>query len=99
MRPEKPYDHPKIFWDVDHRQLDYDQHAKFIIKRVFDRGDVMDIRYCRRFYSEELIKETLINAKFILPSRLRLAGAIIDLPIEKFRCYATLPSNPTHCPY
>ena len=49
----KPYDNKRIFWDVDSEKLDYEKKAGFIIERVFERGDVEDIRMCRRFYGDE----------------------------------------------
>ena len=44
----KPIFAKRIFWDVNFETLDYDAKANFIIERVFDRGDVPDIRNCRR---------------------------------------------------
>jgi len=35
-----------IFWDVDLEKIDYQKTATFIIQRVFERGDVDDIRNC-----------------------------------------------------
>ena len=43
----------RIFWDVNFDTLDYDGKAGFIIERVFERGDVPDIRMCRRYYGDE----------------------------------------------
>ena len=38
----------RIFWDVNFDTLDHDLEASFVIDRVFERGDVPDIRACRR---------------------------------------------------
>jgi hypothetical protein len=40
--------HKRIFWDVHSENIDYAAIASFVIERVFDRGDVPDIRNCRR---------------------------------------------------
>ena len=40
----KPVFDKRIFWDVDFENLDYDKKARFVIERVFERGDVPDIR-------------------------------------------------------
>ncbi len=63
----KPVFNKRIFWDVDFEKLDYDKKANFVIERVFERGDVDDIRQCRRYYGDEKVKEALLNAK--IPSR------------------------------
>jgi len=44
----KPVFNKRIFWDVDFESIDYDAKANFVIERVFERGDVDDIRQCRR---------------------------------------------------
>ena len=89
----------RIFWDVNFETLDYDAKANFIIERVFDRGDVPDIRNCRRYYGDEKVTEALLNAKFLSESSLHLASAVISRPLTEFRCYILRQSNPTLLPY
>ena len=98
-KPPKPYDHPRIFWDVDFNTLDFQHHAAFIIVRVFDRGDVDDIRYCRRFYGDQVVREHLLKAPFLSEKRLSLASAIISEPKESFRCYTNRQLMREHLPY
>ena len=95
----KPVFHRRIFWDVDFDKLDYDAKANFVIERVFERGDVDDIRNCRRYYGDEKVREALLNAKFLPLSRIYLASAVIDRPIEAFRCYTLRQLNPELTPY
>lgn len=95
----KPIFHRRIFWDVDFDKLDYDAKANFIIERVFERGDVDDIRNCRRYYGDEKITVVLLNAKFLPETRMYLAAAVIDKPITAFRCYVLRQSNPGLFPY
>ncbi len=45
-KPRPVFDR-RIFWDVDFDRLDYDAKWRFVIERVFERGDVEDIRQCR----------------------------------------------------
>lgn len=96
---QKPVFHKRIFWDVDFENIDYDKRFKFVIERVFDRGDVDDIRQCRRYYGDELVKEVLMNAKFISERRMSLVAAIIDVPVNELKCYKLRQSNPTLYPY
>ncbi|MDR2562826.1 MAG: hypothetical protein LBC98_02660 [Prevotellaceae bacterium] len=88
-----------IFWDVDFNYLDYDRHARFIIERVFDRGDVNDIRQCRRYYGDEKISGILLNARFLSEVRTYLAAAVINKPVEDFRCYKIRQLMPGLFPY
>lgn len=98
-KKEKPVFEKRIFWDVDVTKLDYDVKANFIIERVFERGDVQDIRNCRRYYGDEKISEALLNAKFLPKMTMYLAAAVIDKPITEFRCYKLRQSNPELFPY
>jgi len=95
----KPIFHKRIFWDVDFEKLNYDTKANFVIERVFERGDVDDIRNCRRYYGDEKITQVLLNAKFLPETRMYLAAAVIDKPITAFRCYTLRQSNPGLFPY
>ncbi len=95
----KPVFNKRIFWDIDFENLDYDSKVNFIIERVFERGDVPDIRNCRRYYGDDKVREALLNAKFLPETRMYLASAVIDRPITDFRCYTLRQSNPALLPY
>ena len=98
-KPVKPIFNKRIFWDVNFEALNYDAKANFVIERVFERGDVDDIRQCRRYYGAEKVKEALLNAKFLPLHIIYLASAVIDEPIEAFRCYKLRQLNPELFPY
>ncbi len=95
----KPLLNKRIFWDVDFESLDYSNKYTFIIERVFERGDVDDIRQVRRFYGEEKIKNVLLNAKYLPQARLFLASAVINQPLKSFKCYTLQQLNPGLSPY
>lgn len=94
-----PILHRRIFWDVDFAKLDYDAKANFVIERVFERGDVQDIRNCRRYYGEEKVTSVLLNAKFLPEHRMHLASAVVGKPLDEFRCYILRRSCPELFPY
>lgn len=96
---QKPIFQRRIFWDVDFDKLNYDNRARFVIERVFERGDVDDIRQCRRYYGDEKIKEILLSAKYLAERRVYLAAAIIDQPVQDFLCYKLKQLNPMLYPY
>ncbi|MFT3946620.1 MAG: hypothetical protein QM763_06565 [Agriterribacter sp.] len=96
---QKPVFQRRIFWDVNFDKLDYDRKANFIIERVFERGDVEDIRNCRRYYGDEKVADALLNAKFLPLHTTYLAAAVIDRPLTDFRCYKPRQSNPGHWTY
>ena len=95
----KPIFNKRIFWDVNFEQIDYDAKANFVIERVFARGDVDDIRQCRRYYGDEKVTSTLLNAKYLPLHTIHFASAIIDKPLNEFRCYILRQLNPGLFPY
>jgi hypothetical protein len=96
---EKPILNKRIFWDVNFELIDYDAKANFVIERVFERGDVDDIRNCRRYYGDEKVTSVLLNTRFLPEHRMHLASAVIGKPLEEFRCYTLRQLNPELFPY
>jgi hypothetical protein len=96
---QKPIFNKRIFWDVNFEQIDYDAKASFVIERVFERGDVEDIRNCRRYYGDEKVTDALLKAKFLPLHTIHFASAVIDKPITEFRCYILRQLNPELFPY
>ena len=80
----KPIFNQRIFWDVVFENIDYDAKANFVIERVFERGDVEDIRNCPRYYADEKVTTALLNAKFLPEHTMYLASAVIDKPVVTF---------------
>lgn len=99
MAAAKPVFDRRIFWDVDFEGIDYDVKWRFVIERVFERGDVEDIRHCRRFYGDEKVRQALLEAKFLPEQTLYFASAVVNEPLEKFRCYISRLSHPGPYPY
>jgi len=89
----------RIFWDVDVDKLDFDNKEEFVIVRVFERGDVEDIRTCRRYYGDEKVSHVLLNTKFLSEQSLFLAAAVINKDEKEFKCYKFRQSNPQLYPY
>ena len=89
----------RLFWDVNFDTLDYDKKASFIIERVFERGDVPDIRACRRYYGDEKISQALTNARWLSLTTIYLAMAILGNDLTDYKCYNTALSNKGHWTY
>lgn len=96
---EQPIFNRRIFWDVRFEEIDYDDKASFVICRVFERGDVDDIRQCRRYYGDGKIKEVLKEVKYLPLHTIHFISAIFDIPINELRCYTLRQLNPELFPY
>jgi len=51
-----------LFWDIDLSQLDLEKHEFFILKRVFERGTMDDVRFVFSHYGFERISD-FVEAK------------------------------------
>lgn len=94
-----PIFNKRIFWDINFENLDYDNKVNFIIERVFERGDVEDIRQCRRYYGDEKISNALTKAKWLSLQTIYLASAVLSNELTDYKCYIQAQSNPTHWLY
>lgn len=94
MQKDKPILAKHIFWDTDFDKVDYKKSWKSVIERVFDRGDIEDIRQVRRFYGDDKVIEALTSAKYLFDETINFCSGIFDIPKEKFRCYILKQSNP-----
>lgn len=79
--------------------LDYEGKASFIIERVFERGDVPDIRNCRRHYGDDKICTVLTNAKWLSLHTIYLACALFDNELTDYKCYNIALANKEHWTY
>ncbi len=95
----KPQFDKRIFWDVNFEKLDIDAKADFVIARVFERGDIEDIRQCRRYYEAQKIEQIILNVKFLPEHRMQLAAVIINHDITELKCYKNRQLNPELYPY
>jgi hypothetical protein len=87
MNSRRPVLPRKLFWDVNFDQLDYNEKASFIITRVFERGDVPDIREVRRYYGDEKVVDALTKSKWLFYHTFSLAKNMFDLNDTDFKCY------------
>lgn len=90
---QKPILNKRIFWDTDFGKIDYDKSYRSVIERVFERGDVEDIRQVRRYYGDEKVKWTLTNAKWLRYDIFVFCKNLFQFKNEDFRCYNLQQSN------
>ena len=53
-------DLPKgLFWDVDIAKIDWEKHYKFVIKRIYERGDRDEQEVINQYYGEDKVNEVI----------------------------------------
>jgi hypothetical protein len=89
----------ELFWDVDINEIDLDLHKQFIIERTALRGYFIEFKEIRNFYTDEVVKNTLINSKWLDKKTLSYCSILFEIPKEEFRCYKLGQLNQEHWSY
>ena len=63
MHPDFSIIRKILFWDTDMANIDWNSHYKYVIKRIFERGNNKEKQEMMRFYGKEKIKEITGSTK------------------------------------
>ena len=85
-----------LFWDVRKEDVDFDEHAQYIIKRVLEYGLLEDWNLIRQYYGLSKIVEVAKELRDLEPRALAYISAVSTTPKEQFRCYIWKQSNIQH---
>ena len=85
-----------IFWDLNLNNLDQQKNKTIIIERVFNRGDIDDIKTIISLYGIKTIKQEIIKSGFLDKKTLNWASLFLNIPKTKFLCYKKILSNKIH---
>jgi hypothetical protein len=73
----------KIFWDINPENLDWQRNAQFIIERVLTRGFTNDVRLIFKTYTEEQLRNAVINSKTLDKKTANFMCNFLNIPLEK----------------
>jgi hypothetical protein len=88
----RPVFRKELFWDVDYDNIDFEDHARFVIGRVVMRGNLDDWNTLKEFYGLEKIRTEVVNIRYLDKRTLSYLSVILNIKKEDFRCYNTEPS-------
>ena len=74
-----------IFWDADPGKMDFSKRKRFIIERIFERGNDAEINEIIRFYGKEVCTEILKDSRNLLYSAQVNAFNHLGINIDKSR--------------
>ena len=87
---------PHLFWDVDRKKLRYPENKKLIVQRVLDYGLMNDWIVLYHHVGINEIAETAITLRDLDDRALSFISLLSGIPEDKFLCYTTKRSTPTH---
>ena len=56
-----------LFWDVNPKEVDLNKHAQYIIERILEFGRDEEVRWMKRNYSQQAIKEVTEKSRVLHP--------------------------------
>ena len=84
-----------LFWDYNASMLDPDADKILILERVFKRGTENDEKEVFSYYGKNIIKDAILDVKYIDKKTLNYLSIILGVPKENFKCYKkSLSENP-----
>ena len=87
-KPVKPYDNiTLVFGESNITNLNFDHDVTYIVESVFQKGDVEDIRMCRRFYGDQAISDVLIKASWPTARNIAFFVALFENEPEDYSAY------------
>ena len=76
----------RYFWDVDLAQLDVEQHSRFIIERILERGRQEAIRWMRKVFSPLQITHVVMTSKNLSPRSANFWSFIFHFSKNQILC-------------
>lgn len=84
-----------LFWDIDIKSFDIEQHARYLIQRVLEYGQWNDWKLISHYYGKDRIVDECKKMRTLEPRALSFICCISETSKEDYRCYHTAQSNPT----
>ena len=82
-----------LFWDADPEKLDSEKNKRYIIRRVFERGTLSDIREMLSCYTLPVVADEVVSFRSLPPKVLSFISCVAQIPREKFECYTPKQSS------
>jgi hypothetical protein len=85
-----------LFWDIDMRSLDLNQHKELLVNRVLDYGFFADWKQLNTDLGLEEIGIIARNLRDLDVRAVSFISLLTDIDITQFRCYTHQRSIPQH---
>ena len=83
-----------LFWDTNYDTIDWEKNSQYVICRVLDRGSMEDWRAIKAYYGIEKIIQAAKETRYLSKKSVYFISAIYEVPLEEFRCYRLMESQP-----
>ena len=95
MEDKLPESFKPYFWDIEFEKITVGNSPKLIIKRVLDRGNTFAIKWLRKNFSDEQIKEVLMTSRDLSSPTGNFWADLLELDKSQMPCL-NKPYTPIH---
>lgn len=90
-----------LFWDTDYRKVDPKKKPHYVIERVLEYGDIPHVRWMRRYFRTDEIKEVVTSASALSPKAANFWADFYQIPKNQVKCLTkqSLKRRKTFWPY
>ena len=96
MSPDLQSLSPHLFWDVDIRQITWDEHKTFIVQRILEYGLLSDWINLQHHVGIQEIGVIATQIRSLDKKSLAFISTLSNIPLSRFACYNTQQSTPQH---
>jgi len=89
MENKMPQNVLKLLWDVDISKLSLVDHHRFIIERILEFGDLAEIRWMEKNFTQDQINKTLQNSRNLTAKSANFFALIYKQNIKDIKCLQT----------
>ena len=75
-----------LFWDTDFDRLCLSGHERYVIERVLEYGDVLEVRWMMRCFAREQIVQVLRTSRRLTRKSAHFWSFILNIPTEEVQC-------------
>jgi hypothetical protein len=73
----------RLFWDVDKETVDLKLHRSYIVLRIMDYGNMDDVKWMLKTYSDEEIIEVVKKRRGLTRKSAYFWSTYLKIPIEE----------------
>lgn len=81
----------RLFWDVRPEDIDDEKHRRFVIRRVLERGSLVDLRRMVARYSMATVLEEVRQMRSLDPVTRAFAACLCGVREETLECSTSMP--------
>lgn len=92
-RPDFSVIRKALFWDVNFDNIDFSTRKRYVIERVFERGNNEEINEIMRFYGKKECIRIIRSAKILNQNAIINARKYLNLQKDQLLCFNHLKKN------